>query len=270
LEPDAEDAALFAKLKGWFKDSSERHSDWYKEAEECFGFVAGRSVKGDGQWPGESWQEMIDSGRQPVEFNRVGPIVDAVCGLEVNNRQEVKYIPRTEGDGAVNERLSSLGEWARDEAHAEDEESEMFRNATICGRGATETRIAFDEEPTGKIMVDCLDPLECGVDPNARKACFSDRRYSWRFRDIAADEAKAMFPGVAATALDATWARNIDTKDGGEGNKTDYPDETRPALHDDKAPKVCRVVMIEWWEYSDHMLVAKPDAAEPEQMSTEA
>ena len=266
----AEDAALFARLKGWFKDSQDRHADWYKEAEECFGFVAGRSVKGDGQWPGDSWQEMIDSGRQPIEFNRVGPIVDAVCGLEVNNRQEIKYIPRTAGDGEVNERLSSLGKWARDEAHAEDEESEMFRNATICGRGATETRISFDEEPTGKIMVDCLDPLECGVDPNARKACFSDRRYSWRFRDLPADEAKAMFPGADAIALDASWARMIDIKDGGKGNKIDYPDETRSALRDDKPPKVCRVVMIEWWEYSDHMLVAKPGMDEPEHMSTDA
>jgi hypothetical protein len=113
---------------------------------------------------------MLDSGRQPIEFNRVGPIVDSICGLEINNRQEIKYLPRTQGDTEVDERLSSLGEWARDEAHAEDEESEMFRNAVICGRGATETRIDFSEEPTGKIVVDCLDPLECGVDPAARKA----------------------------------------------------------------------------------------------------
>jgi hypothetical protein len=110
---------------------------------------------------------MLDSGRQPIEFNRVGPIVDSICGLEINNRQEIKYLPRTQGDTEVDERLSSLGEWARDEAHAEDEESEMFRNAVICGRGATETRIDFSEEPTGKIVVDCLDPLECGVDPAA-------------------------------------------------------------------------------------------------------
>jgi hypothetical protein len=162
------DLGLFTKLKGWVKQSLEDHSDWYKEAEECFGFVAGRgsgSAEGKGQWPGTSWQDMLDSGRQPIEFNRVGPIVDAVCGLEINNRQEIKYLPRTQGDVEVNERLSSLGEWARDEANAEDEESEMFRNATICGRGATETRIDFSEEPTGKIVVDCLDPLECGVDP---------------------------------------------------------------------------------------------------------
>jgi hypothetical protein len=267
---EADDAALFARLKGWVKDSMDRHADWYEEAKECFGFVAGRSVKGDGQWPGTSWQDMIDSGRQPIEFNRVGPIVDAICGLEVNNRQEIKYLPRTAGDNAVNERLSSLGEWARDEAHAEDEESEMFRNAVVCGRGATETRLSFDEEPTGKIVIDCLDPLECGVDPNARKQCFADRRFSWRLRDLSTDEAKTLFPGLTPAALHASWAADIQTKDGGEGNKTDYPDETRPAMKDDTPPKVCRLVMIEWWEHSSKMLVAKPNAEAPEEMEQEA
>lgn len=263
-------AALFARLKGWVRASLDEHTDWYKEAEECFGFVAGRSLNGKGQWPGESWQEMLDSGRQPIEFNRIGPIVDAVCGLEVNNRQEVKYLPRTSGDVAVNERLSSLGEWARDEAHAEDEESDMFRHAVICGRGATETRIDFGEEPTGKIVIDALDPLECGVDPASKKPCFADRRYAWRYRDIATDEAEAMFPGLVPSTLNATWAAVADTKDGGEGNKSDYPDETRAGLNDSRPPKTVRIVQIEWWERESVHLVAKPDAQEPEEMSSEA
>lgn len=269
-EPATQDAGQFTKLKAWVRDSLTRHGDWYREAEECFGFVSGRSLDGKGQWPGTSWDEMKATGRQPIEFNRVGPIVDAICGLEVNNRQEVKYRPRTQGDATVNERLSSLGEWARDEAHAEDEESEMFRNAVICGRGATETRLDFGEEQTGKIVVDCLDPLECGVDPAARKPALADRRYSWRYRDFPADEAKAMFPGVDAVALNASWAKRIDIEDGGDGNKTDYPDETRDALRDEKAPRTVRIVHIEWWESESVMLYASPDDAGPQEMGLDA
>jgi hypothetical protein len=264
------DAALFPKLKQWVRDSLDSHSDWYKEAEDCFGFVSGRGVSGKGQWPGTSWQEMLDSGRQPVEFNRVGPIVDSICGLEINNRQEVKYLPRTEGDTEVNERLSSLGDWAREEANAEDEESEMFRNAVICGRGAIETRVDFSEEPTGKIVVDNLDPLECGVDPQARKAALADRRYSWRFRDLPISEAQALFEGIDAAALNATWAKTIDTKDGGQGNKTDYPDETRPGMKDSQAPKTVRIVQIEWWERTTAYLLAVPGADGAQELTEEA
>jgi hypothetical protein len=268
VAPDPKDSlAAFARLKGWVKDSLDRHADWYKEAKECFGFVAGRSVKGEGQWPGTSWQEMIDSGRQPIEFNRCGPIVDAICGMEVNNRQEVKYLPRTEGDAEVDERLTSLGKWARDESQAEDEESMMFRDAVICGRGFTETRIDFDEETTGKIVIEQLDPLECGVDPASKKANFVNARYLWRYRDIATEEAAAMFTGVIATALDASWARSIDTTDGGEGNKRDYPDETRPGLKAQEPLKQVRLVQIQWWERETVVMVAHPSNPEPVEMS---
>lgn len=269
----ASDLALFTKLQGWVRDSLTLHADWYKEAEECFGFVAGRAAganSGKGQWPGTTWQEMLNSGRQPVEFNRVGPIIDAICGLEINNRMETKYLPRTRGDAQVNERLSSLGEWARDEANAEDEESEMFRNACICGRGATETRIDFSEETTGRIVVDNLDPMECGVDPKAKKQALADRCYSWRFKDMALDDAQAMFPDLEAVALNATWAASISPVDGGEGNKTDYPDETRPGLRDSIAPKSVRIVQIEWWERADSYLVAVPGSDQPQEISADA
>jgi hypothetical protein len=188
--PTQQDAGVsFAQLKTWVKDSLDKHSGWYEEARECFSFVAGRSMKGDGQWPDGSWDAMVDSGRQPVEFNRCGPIIDSICGMEVNNRQEIKYLPRTPGDVTVDERLTSLADWARDETQAEDEESSAFRDNVICGRGWTETRIDFDEEPTGKIIVEALDPLECGVDPAARRANFTNSRYRWRYKDIPTDEA---------------------------------------------------------------------------------
>lgn len=260
-EPDTTDP-LFLKLKGWVKASLSEHADWYTEAKECFGFVAGRSVKGKGQWPDNTWDEMIASGRQPIEFNRVGPIIDAICGMEVNNRQDIKYLPRTEGDTQVDERLTSLAQWAREEADAEDEESEMFRDAVICGRGFCETRIDFDEEPTGKIVVEHLDPLQCGVDPASRKANFADARYVFRFKDIPTSEAEAMFPGIVAAALNASWADTIDLQDGGEGNKRDYPDETRPGMKTDQRLKTVRVVQIQWWERETVMMVAG-EGAEP-------
>jgi hypothetical protein len=196
-EADPQAAALFLKLKGWVKNSLEQHSDWYAEADEAYAFVGGRGAEKDrsgGQWTQEDYDAMISSGRQPIEFNRIGPVIDLMCGLEVNNRQEVIYRPRTEGDTEKDERLSSLGKWARDEAQAEDEESEMHRDAAICGRGFTDTYIDFDEEVTGKIIVENFDPREGFVDPANTKANFVRSRYRGRFRDIPLDEAQGMFP----------------------------------------------------------------------------
>ncbi len=251
----------FPRLKQWVRDSLTRHADWYKEAREAFDMRDGR------QWSDTERTALLGTGRQPVVFNRTAPIIDSICGMEVNNRQEVKYLPRTMGDAEENERLTSLADWARDECQAEDEESEAFRDMATCGRGWTETRLDFNEEPTGKIMIERRDPLKCGVDPSSVKANFADARYVWSFEDVDTAEAEAMFDGVKGWALDAGWARTIDTTDGGEGNKRDYPDETRPALNDTTRPRSVRIVQIQWWEREAAYLVAHPEAQEPVEAS---
>lgn len=243
----------FLTLKAWVKQSLDRHCAWYEEAKEAYDFVAGR------QWKEDDEEAFKATGRPPIKFNLVGPTIDAICGMEVNNRQQVRFLPRTQGNVAINERLSDLADWARDECQAEDEESMSFRDTVICGRGFTETRLDFEEEPTGKIVVDRRDPLECFVDPNASKANFADARYLGDFKDIDTAEAMAMFPGIAWAALDAGWARTIDLQDGGEGYKRDYPEETRSALKDDKKPKTVRIVCIRWWDRERAYMVATPE-----------
>ena len=250
-----DDAMDFGRLKGWARTALEKHGAWYREARTCYDFVAGR------QWSAEDREAMQASQRQPIEFNRVGPIVDAICGMEVNNRQAVRFRPRTMGDIAINERLTDLADWARDEAQAEDEESAAFRDAVICGRGVTETRIDFEEEATGKIVIDRRDPLESFVDPAATKANFTDARYMGTFRDIDIGEAEAMFPGKWWSDLHAGWAKASDVHDGGRGDKADYPAETRPALMDDeRRPRTVRIVQIQWWERQREWLLALPGA----------
>lgn len=252
VDPEPQTGTDFIALKAWVKDALNKHAGFYEEARECYDFVAGRP------WSTEDKQLLESTGQPAVSFNLVGPTIDAICGMEVNNRQEVKFLPRTMGDAAVNEKLTSLAEWARDECQAEDEESGAFRDAAICGRGVTETRLDFEEEPTGKIIVDRRDPLECYVDPAACKANFADAKYMGDFRDLDTADAEAMFPGIVPSAINADWARVIDLHDGGEGNKRDYPDETRQALRDDKRPKTVRVVRIQWWERVRAYMVVPP------------
>jgi hypothetical protein len=254
---------LFARLKGWIVAGERHWSDWAKEARGCFGLIAGDHFEETDK------QKMIDDGRQPVTFNRAGPIVDAICGLEVNGRQEIKYRPRTEGDAAVNERLTALAKWARDEAMAEDEESDAFRDAVICGIGCTETRMDFDAAPEGTPAIDRVDPLEAKFDPAAKKPNAIDRRYAWRIRTMPALVAKAMFPGHEAAALNCGWVALTDTTDGGEGNKSDYPDETRAAMRNEADPKDVTLVEIEWFDTVDEVLIAQAGEAEPQTLPAE-
>src|SRR5690606_3622903 len=103
-------------------------------------------------------------------------------GAEILNRQETRYSPREQGDVQVNELITAADEWARDLGDTEDEESDAFADAVICGMGWTETRMDYTEDPEGRLIDDRVDPLEMWVDPNADKRCVANARYIIRAR----------------------------------------------------------------------------------------
>lgn len=234
------DPDLFPKLKQWVKGAIDHLSDWREEAEESEAFVAGW------QWTEEEQQAFERDGRIAPIFNLTAANIDVVCGLEVNNRQDVKYLPRTEGDVQVNEMLSSAAMWVRDEAQAEDEESNAFRDAAITGLGVTETRKGGQ-----LINVDRRDPKECFYDPSASKSNLVDRRYGGRVIMMDTDEAVAFFQNqYTAFEINAKWAA-LGLGDSKEGVELpDYPHEQMDSVgRDQRVPKKICVVEIEWFDW---------------------
>ncbi|MFA6031823.1 MAG: hypothetical protein WC889_02850 [Myxococcota bacterium] len=235
------DGVLFRRLKSWTMASLEHLADWRKEAEEAYDFYSGH------QWTDAERAIFEGDGRVAPIFNLVAINIDAVCGLEVNNRQDVKYLPRTQGDVKVNDLLSSAAMWVRDEAQSEDEESDAFKDATICGLGVTETRKPDPET----IDIDRRDPTECFYDKSAKKPNLIDRRYGGRVVMMDTDEAETMFPDIGYHLLNAKWA-SLGLKDSKEKTELlDYPTEQRAGLgsNDDPRPKKVCLVEVEWYDW---------------------
>jgi|SRR5882724_1192025 len=205
-EPDATTASeqdedeLFLTIKGWHKDSRKHLADWVVEAAESFAMVSGD------QWEAEDKRLLTEMDRAPVVFNRVGPVVDSVSGMEVNHRNDTIYIPRQVDQTGLNDLLTNAAKFFREESEAEDEESDAFFDTVVCGLGCTETRPDFEEDPEGLIPVDRIDPLTAWYDPTSRKRNLSDRRYCGYDREMAFSEAKALFPDAEDDDLDAVWA----------------------------------------------------------------
>jgi hypothetical protein len=171
-----DDEALLRKLKRWERQARQHWSTWREEARQAYDFVSGK------QWSADDKALLLDQMRQPVTFNRIAPMVDAVTGAEILNRQEVRYSPREQGDVQVNELITAADEWARNLADTEDEESDAFADVVICGMAWTETRMDYAEDPEGRILDDRVDPLEMLADPQAKKRCLADARYFIRSR----------------------------------------------------------------------------------------
>lgn len=186
-----DDADLVADIRKKWKESRSGLSDWRKEAREDYGFVSGY-----GQWTDEDKAKLTEENRPCVTFNRVGAIVDSVTGIEINSRQEIKYLPRAVEDRGVNELLTQAAKWARDNSCAEEEESEAFRDAVICGIGCTETFMDYDEVSDGQIVELRKDPLHMTWEPSARRKCLEDSKYVFNAEWVDKSEAKARWPNA--------------------------------------------------------------------------
>src|SRR5690606_18181037 len=114
--------------------------------------------------------------------------------------------------------------------------SDSFLDTMVCGLGATETTLDYEESEEGDPMVSAVNALEMVWDKSARKKNFTDARRMWRVRKIPMSRAKELFPDADVLELDAKWAHlDIEPDDTesqeeanryeGDGEKVDFDDE---------------------------------------------
>lgn len=232
--PDDKPARL-RKFKAWFKADKEHVKEWRKQAKEDFEFLAGD------QWTHEEREKLKSELRPVITFNRTNPIIQSVSGMEIANRKEVKYFPREAGDARPNEILTEGAKWFRDVSDADDEDSDAFIDTLVCGLGATESTLDFEENEKGDPMVSAVNALEVMWDKAARKKNFTDRRRTWRIRKIPYSRACEIFPDADKRKLDARWAHldaEIDPESQeeadryeGDGEKLDIEEKDVTIVH---------------------------------------
>lgn len=195
-----------AKLPADFVDTANRRYEeakrfwhnWRGTARDDYAFIAGD------QWLADDLAILKEQKRPSVVFNYSEKMIDAVVGAEVSARQEVKYLPREMTDAALAELWTNAVKWIRDEANVEDEDTDAFRDALICGLGWTHTRMNYEEDLDGKLETNRVDPLEMLPDPSANKPGLTDRRYVFRTFYIDETIAKRQWPDAILVGADDT------------------------------------------------------------------
>lgn len=252
-QKNPDDESLLRKLKRWERLAKNHWSKWREEARLSYDFVAGK------QWSADDKTALLNQMRQPVTFNRIAPMVDAVTGAEILNRQEVRYLPREQGDVQVNELITAADEWARELSDTEDEESDAFADVVTCGLGWTETRMDYAEDAEGRIIDDRIDPLEMWVDGSQPlKRCCGNAQYLIRARY----RNKADLPAKWRKKMDdaTTGPGNIDEMEQGHtGPRDDYEredDHSKSPAEADK--KQVWVRHFQWFEKEEAYRIADP------------
>ncbi len=184
----SEDQLLVKEINKNLKDARDHLHEWKEAARESYDFFAGH------QWSQEDHQKLNEESRPTIVFNRVPRVINAVAGLEIQNRQEVTYYPRTSGDIVGSNILTSAANWVRDNCDAEDEESQSFKDCLMTGLGFVETRLDYEVDPDGTILIERVDPLDMLYDPTSQKRNLDDANWIARVRYYNKKDFFAMWP----------------------------------------------------------------------------
>lgn len=252
LNQSIDDQELVQKISQHIEDSNNHLNNWIKESQDSYDFYSGK------QWTDEDIGMLKEQDRVAVVFNRVARVVNAVAGFELQNRQEVRYYPREQGDAIYNDILTGAAEWARDNCDAEDEESEAFIDSLITGMGWTETRIDYDLSPDGQIVIDRVDPLEMRFDPSSKKRNIDDAKWCARIKRFTKDEFEEYWPDVdiqyISTRLDVY--ENVDQPHNAD-DAWEYGSRAEQPYY--KKSKPYAVVQYQWWEREPYYRVLSPN-----------
>lgn len=227
----------FQDLKCMVLDARARTEEWRCKAHDWYALYEGN------QWTEDQLCEAERLCIELLTFNHSAIVIDSITGLEVNNRQGIEFEARQsnmQGKG-LNEVLNAAADHFRDEADSEDVESSAFRQMAICGLGATETHVNYDDDPEGEMADGEIDFREIIFDPDAKKRNLSDAAFVGRVRELPYSKAKNLIPNYDANEMNACWIDGINPDEDGEG----------------KTPSRVQIVHIQWCEYEDRWVAKR-------------
>lgn len=254
---------LEAQISSNIKLSTNHQSRWKRSSWESFEFRSGR------QYTAEEVAELEAAIRPTITFNRIGPVVESVHGHQINNQTEIKIVPRGIQNDGMSQVYTSAIKSVDDECDAVDELSEAFLDAIVCGVGAIEMYMSYDDNADGDLISASHIPvLEMGWDPRAYKRNMSDARWIYRQRRWSRKEAEQRWPEVRDMAvsdsqnMDMFATEHTDPIDGyrdevGEGDRYNFDKDE------------ITITQYQYWEHRKIIRIADPQSGRVVELSPE-
>lgn len=202
--PDDED--IIARMEARLNESLTISQDWRQyEVRENYALFEGN------QWTTEGIERQNKNSQAIVNINRTAPILESICGFEIQNRLDINYIPRLhneEQEGYTNDVMNPAVKYIEQNAHAYMAYSLAFKDMLICGIGATDTVINYDNNPDGEVVIERIFPAFLFWDNAARAKNITDSDYVVRLKVMNQELIKEQygvdyFDSIYDAALDA-------------------------------------------------------------------
>ena len=139
------------------------------------------------QWLEADKKRQIANGMPIITINRVKPVIQSIVGFEIQNRLNVKYVPRLSNpkQSGFNDMVGNAVRYIEQKANADLEYTLAFQDMLICGVGATDTVMDYTKPPhDGEFRVERVFPAFLFWDPAARRKNKLDSDYVIRLKVV--------------------------------------------------------------------------------------
>lgn len=152
------------------RDAMRQYAETYRTTAD---FLEGR------QWSEADKKAMEEAGRPAVTLNKLAPLFRFITGHFRQNRYEVRYLPAQSGDGIqpVAEALTHIAKSVDEANDSVWNDSEVFQDGILGGRGFMDYRMDFSTNDMGDIREAVLDPASSIIDPEA--SSYNPNKWGW-------------------------------------------------------------------------------------------
>jgi len=214
-----EDKDKLAKLEQFWKTATTGWDDWRKRANAAYDFYKGK------QWESDVVEKLDREKRPHLTLNKIKPILRILSGWQRQNRQDLKVLARRGGTGPLAEVFTELLKYFYDQSHADFENSMIFFDGAVCGKGWLALDIDYTKDPlNGELLLKRERPTMVYEDPNAQRYDLSDAKFIIRTRWADKEKIEQEFPKAkkdigSLANIDATEKDEITGAEAGEAKE---------------------------------------------------
>lgn len=161
-----------AKLEQFWKVATGGWDEWRKRANYAYEFYRGK------QWESDVIEILKREKRPFLTLNKIKPILRSLSGWQRRNRQDLQVLARRGGLGSLAAVYTELLKYFYDESHADFENSLVFLDGIITGKGWIALDIDYTQDPyNGELLLKRERPTMIYEDPHAQRYDLSDARF---------------------------------------------------------------------------------------------
>lgn len=185
-----EDSQVLSDIRELFKTGRDLEKESLEKAKESEKFYSGD------HWDNSEKGRLESLSRAAVTINKIEKNVDQICGMQRQERTDIRFVPQEGGDQKVADLLNVTTKQILNRCFYSREESAAFEDSVIGGRGLLNIYVKFDNDLRGEVVVEKFPYLDVVFGPH-EKLDLSDCEYLIKHRFFSKAKIKQLWPDKA-------------------------------------------------------------------------